>query len=61
MAAAAYLARYSGRTLDAFAHIDGRVPANPALEAKRPHIELYRTSMEQKNVAPSTIEDNDDL
>ena len=26
------------------------------LDAKRPHIELYRSSMEQRNLAPSTID-----
>ena len=54
VAAAAYLARYSSRTLDAYRHdlrcffqwasdVDLAV-----LKAKRPHIELYRTSMEQR-------------
>ena len=62
VAAAAYLARYSGRTLDAYRY-DLRTFFQWAsdvhlavLEAKRPHIELYRTSMEQRDLAPSTID-----
>ena len=57
VAAAAFLARYSGRTLDAYRY-DLRCffqwPANAqlaVLEAKRPHIELYRTSMEECQLA----------
>ena len=49
LAAAAFLARYSGRTLDAYRH-DLRTFLQWAadvglavLEATRPHIELYRT------------------
>ncbi len=62
VAAAAFLARYSGRTLDAYRYdlrtffqwaSDSHVAV---LEATRPHIELYRTSMEQRNLAPSTID-----
>ena len=63
VAAAAFLARYSGRTLDAYrydladASSSGpRMPNLAVLEAKRPHIELYRTSMEQRDLAPSTID-----
>lgn len=62
VAAAAYLARYSGRTLDAYRYdlrcfFQWASDAHLAvLEAKRPHIELYRTSMEQRNLAPSTID-----
>ncbi len=62
MAAAAFLARYSGRTLDAYRH-DLRTFFQWAsdahlsvLEATRPHIELYRTAMEEKCLAPSTID-----
>ena len=61
-AAAAFLARYSGRTLDAY-RFDLRAFFQWAadvglvvLEAKRPHIELYRTSMEERDLAPSTID-----
>src|SRR5580658_8121159 len=62
VAAAAFLARYSGRTLDAYRYdlrtffqwaSDSHVTV---LEATRPHIELYRTSMEERNLAPSTID-----
>jgi site-specific recombinase XerD len=62
VAAAAFLARYNGRTLDAYRY-DLRTFFQWAaevgltvLEAKRPHIELYRTAMEQKGLAPSTID-----
>jgi integrase/recombinase XerD len=62
LAAAAFLARYSGRTLDAY-RCDVRTFFQWAsdvglivLEAKRPHIELYRTAMEQRGLAPSTID-----
>ena len=62
VAATAFLARYSGRTLDAYRYdlrtffqwaSDARVAV---LEATRPHIELYRISMAQRNLAPSTID-----
>ena len=62
MAAAAFLARYSGRTLDAYRHdlrtfFQWASDAHLAvLEATRPHIELYRTAMEDKSLAPSTID-----
>lgn len=62
VAAAAFLARYSGRTLDAYRYdlrtfFQWACDAHLAvLDAKRPHIELYRTSMEQRNLAPSTID-----
>src|ERR1700733_5848349 len=62
VAAAAFLARYSGRTLDAYRYdlrtfFQWASDAHLAvLEAKRPHIELYRTSLEQRNLAPSTID-----
>jgi len=62
VAAAAFLARYNGRTLDAY-RFDLRTFFQWAadvgltvLEAKRPHIELYRTAMEQRGLAPSTID-----
>jgi len=60
--AAAFLARYIGRTLDAF-HDDLRTffpwaadAGLAVLVAKRPHIELYRTAMEERGLAPSTID-----
>ena len=62
VAAAAFLARYNGRTLDAYRY-DLRTFFQWAadvgltvLEAKRPHIELYRTAMEQRGLAASTID-----
>ena len=52
IAAAAFLARYCGRTLDAYRH-DLRTLFQWAsdvgldiLQAKRPHIELYRSAMD---------------
>src|ERR1035441_899722 len=62
VAAAAFLARYNGRTLDAYRYdlrtfFQWAADADlTVLEAKRPHIELYRTAMEQKGLAPSTID-----
>jgi site-specific recombinase XerD len=57
LAAAAFLARYSGRTLDAYRH-DLRGFFNwavsvglPVLEATRPHIELYRGWLEERGLA----------
>jgi site-specific recombinase XerD len=62
LAAAAFLARYSGRTLDAY-RFDLRTFFQWAsdvglaiLEATRPHIELYRGAMEDRGLAPSTID-----
>lgn len=62
VAAAAFLARYSGRTLDAYRH-DLRTFFHWAenadlavLMATRPHIELYRTALEERGLAPSTID-----
>src|SRR6266550_7971434 len=62
LAAAAFLARYSGRTLDAYRH-DLRAFFQWAsdnqlivLEATRPHIELYRAAMEERGLAASTID-----
>jgi integrase/recombinase XerD len=62
LAAAAFLARYSGRTLDAYRH-DLRGYFNWAasvglvvLEATRPHIELYRSWLESQGLAASTID-----
>src|SRR5712692_2153866 len=62
LAAAAFLARYSGRTLDAYRHdlrgffrwaSDNELPV---LKATRPHIELYRSAMEKRGLAASTID-----
>jgi hypothetical protein len=56
LAAAAFLARYSGRTLDAYRH-DLRMFFQWAsdnglevLKVVRPHIELYRCSMEARGL-----------
>jgi site-specific recombinase XerD len=62
LAAAAFLARYSGRTLDAYRHdlrsfFQSTVDRGVApLAATRAHIELYRVSMEQRALAASTID-----
>ena len=62
LAAVAFLARYGGRTLDAYRHdlrgffqwaSDNRLVV---LAATRPHIELYRSWMEERNLAASTID-----
>jgi integrase/recombinase XerD len=62
LAAAAFLARYSGRTLDAYRH-DLRMffqwasdTGLEVLKAVRPDIELYRCSMEARGLAASTID-----
>lgn len=62
MAAVAYLARDSGRTLETYRY-DLRTffqwctdVALDVLEAKRPHIELWRSAMEERGLAPSTID-----
>ncbi len=61
LAAAAFLARWSAQTLDAYRH-DLRSFFNWAatcglevLTATRAHIELYRHHMEQRGLAASTI------
>src|SRR5439155_15355026 len=62
IAAAAFLARYSGRTLDAYRHdLRGffqwsRDVGLEILAATRPHIELYRVSMEERGLAAWTID-----
>jgi len=62
VAAAAFLARYSGRTLDAYRHdLRGYFAwaadaGLPVLAATRPHIELYRGWLEERGLAPSTID-----
>lgn len=62
LAAVAFLARYSGRTLDAYRHdlrgffqwaADNQLAV---LAATRPHIELYRAWMEDRGLAASTID-----
>jgi site-specific recombinase XerD len=62
LAAAAFLARYSGRTLDAYRH-DLRMffawsaeHGLAVLRACRPHMELYRSSMEERGLAAATID-----
>lgn len=62
LAAVAFLARYSGRTLDAYRH-DLRAFFQWAtdkqlivLKVTRPHIELYRAAMEERGLAASTID-----
>ncbi|MGH9110501.1 MAG: tyrosine-type recombinase/integrase, partial [Acidimicrobiales bacterium] len=62
LAAVAFLARYSGRTLDAHRHDLRNLfqwagdHGLPVLEATRAHLELYRTSMEDRGLAASTID-----
>ena len=62
LAAVAFLARYSGRTLDAYRHdlrgffqwaADNTLSV---LDATRPHVELYRSWMEDRGLAASTID-----
>ena len=62
LAAAAFLARYSGRTLEAYRHdlrsffqwaADRGVDV---LTATRAYIEMYRSTMEQRGLAASTID-----
>ena len=62
LAAAAFLARYRGRTLDAYRDdLRGFFQwaadhAIPVLEATRPHIELYRSWMDERGLAAATID-----
>ena len=62
LAAASFLARYSGRTLDAYRHdLRGFFQWSAdvgltVLAATRPHIELYRGWMEDRGLASSTID-----
>jgi site-specific recombinase XerD len=62
LAAVAFLARYSGRTLDAYRHdlrgffqwaADMQLTV---LAATRPHIELFRSWIEEQGLAASTID-----
>src|SRR5438445_9397411 len=62
LAAAAFLARYSGRTLDAYRHdlftfFQWATDLGlTVLKATRPQIELYRTALKERSLAPSTID-----
>src|SRR5215211_2976966 len=62
LAAAAFLARYSGRTLDAYRHdLRGFFQWSAdvglvVLAATRPHIELFRGWMEDRGLAASTVD-----
>ncbi len=62
LAAVAFLARYSGRTLEAYRHdLRGffQWAADhdlPVLAATRAHIALYRSWMEERGLAASTID-----
>jgi integrase/recombinase XerD len=62
IAAVAFLARYNGRTLDAYRHDLRNLVQWAAdhglavLEATRTHPELYRSSMEERALAASTID-----
>ncbi|MGH9115275.1 MAG: tyrosine-type recombinase/integrase [Acidimicrobiales bacterium] len=62
LAAVAFLARYSGRTLDAYRHDLCNLFQWTAdhglavLEATRAHLELYRSSMEERGLEASTID-----
>ena len=62
LAAAAFLARYSGRTLEAHRHdlrgfFEGATSVGlEILSAARPHIELFRHHMELQGLAASTID-----
>ena len=62
LAAIAFLARYSGRTLEAYRHdlkYFFQWAADRDLEVlavTRAHIEMYRSTMEQRGLAPSTID-----
>lgn len=57
-----FLARYSGRTLDAYRYDLRNLfqwaadHGLPVLEATRAHLELYRSSMEERGRAASTID-----
>ena len=57
-----FLARYGGRTLDAYRHDLRNLfqwaadHGLPVLEATRAHLELFRSSMEERGLAASTID-----
>src|SRR5262249_34716637 len=62
LAAAGFLARYGGRTLEAYRHdlrgfFQWAADVGIAvLEPTRPHIELYRSMLEERGLAASTID-----
>ena len=62
LAAVAFLARYNGRTLEAYRHdlryffAWAQSVGLEMLAARRPHIELFRHHMEQRGLAASTID-----
>jgi len=62
LAAVAFLARYGGRTLDAYRHDLRNLfqwaadHSLPVLEATRADLEFYRASMEDRGLAASTID-----
>ena len=62
LAAVAFLARYSGRTLvsyraDLRQYLAWIAPAGvPPLQATRAHLELYRSWMEQRGLAAATVD-----
>jgi site-specific recombinase XerC len=62
LAALAFLARYSGRTLEAYRHDLRNLfqwstdHGLAVLEVTRTHLELYRTAMEERGLAASTID-----
>jgi integrase/recombinase XerD len=62
LAAVAFLARYSGRTLDAYRHDLRNLfqwaadHSLAVLEATCTHLEMYRASMEERGLAASTID-----
>ncbi|MGH9108739.1 MAG: tyrosine-type recombinase/integrase [Acidimicrobiales bacterium] len=62
IAAAAFLTRYSARTLEAYrydlrSYFQWATDVGLAvMEATRPHIELYRAALEARGLAPATID-----
>ena len=62
LAAAGFLARYSGRTVEAYRHdlrgfFQWAADVGIAvLKATRPHVELYRSKLEERGLAASTID-----
>ncbi|MBO0691678.1 MAG: site-specific integrase [Acidimicrobiaceae bacterium] len=62
LAAISFLARYNGRTLDAYRHDLRNLfqwaadHGLPVLDATRAHLEFYRSSMEERGLAASTID-----
>ena len=62
LAAVEFLARYSGRTLESYRYdlrsfFQWTVGVGlDVLAATRPHIELFRSSLEERGLAPATID-----